>query len=84
MQISQYEFIGLFASVFVLFSMTVKSDSPKTNIVMRTLNAIGSLLFVIYGFILPAYSTGIMNLCAFFVHIFYIIKLYRYIKGGNS
>ncbi len=41
---------------------------------MRMTNLVGSVVFTIYGFLLPAYATAVMNLILFGVNIFYLIK----------
>ncbi len=69
------EAIGLFATIMILISMSFKTLSYKGSLWMRITNIIGSVLFTIYGFILPAYSTGILNGVLIFVNIFHLTKL---------
>ena len=38
---------------------------------------VGSVIFVVYGFILPSYSTAFMNLVMIVVHIVYIVKYFK-------
>ena len=63
------EWLGLIASVFVLISF-LTSNQIKTRII----NMGGCIFFVIYGLLLPAYSTAIMNGAVFIVHIFFLTK----------
>lgn len=42
---------------------------------MRILNIIGSLVFVIYGLILPAYSTALLNGILVFVNAYRLLML---------
>lgn len=71
------EYIGIFASVLILVSISVKSSNIKGNILMRVLNTIGSIIFIYYGFVLQAYSTAILNIGAAIVNIIYIFKLIK-------
>lgn len=71
------ELIGLCASALVLVSMCVKSSDIKGNIIMRIINAIGSIIFIYYGFVLGAYSTAILNIGATVVNAFHIFKMIK-------
>ena len=51
---------------------------------MRILNLTGSIFFVVYGFLLPAYATAITNSCALLLNAFYIVKEYKDHKGENK
>lgn len=64
------EWIGYAASILIGISMFMK-DIVK----LRFINLIGSLLFVIYGFIIKAYPVAIVNLVIVFVNIYYIYKI---------
>ena len=67
----QNEWLGLVASLFVLISFIMTNQ-----IKIRIINMIGCVAWVIYGFILPAYSTAIMNGAVFIVHIVYLTKYF--------
>lgn len=67
------EIIGLIASVLIVFSMVFKTTSFKGTVAMRVINSIGSIFFVIYGFTLPAYATGIANASLFILNSVYLI-----------
>ena len=71
------EIVGMCASIILLISMSIKSTTIKGNMWMRIINIIGSILFVIYGINLTAYSTVFLNLCVIVVHLYYIIKLLK-------
>lgn len=71
------EVFGVSASVFVLISMTMKSDSRKGNIRMRILNMIGSILFIVYGIWIGSFCTIFLNVICFATHIYYLIGLFR-------
>lgn len=65
----QYEFIGILASLFVLASFVV-NDIRK----VRFINIIGASLFVIYGILIDAFSTYLLNGILIFVHLYYLSK----------
>ncbi|HIC31846.1 MAG TPA: uroporphyrinogen decarboxylase [Flavobacteriaceae bacterium] len=64
------EYIGYFASFFVLLSFTMKNVKR-----LRIVNMIGCTLFVIYGFMLPTVRVGlpiiIANAAIFCVNFYY-------------
>ena len=52
---------------------------------MRAVNALGSIAFTLYGFLLPAYSTGIANAILFIIHVVYFcIEFKEYKKTKNK
>lgn len=69
------EIIGIVATLFILVSMLFPTLSYKGSLVMRILNMVGSIIFVVYGVLLPAISTAILNGCLIFVNLYHIIKL---------
>lgn len=71
------EIIGILASVLVLVSMLFKTDTAKQVFWLRTINLAGSVAFVIYGLLVPAYSTAIVNFILVFVNLYYILALRR-------
>lgn len=71
------EALGIFASGFVLLSMTVKSDSRSGNIRMRLLNLTGSVLMILYGFWIWSFSTVLLNVICLITHVYYLIKLIK-------
>ena len=71
------EIIGIVASILILISMVFKTDTIKQVLWLRAINLVGSVAFVVYGFLVPAYSTAIVNLILVFVNLYYIIALRR-------
>lgn len=63
------EWLGIIASAIVLVSF-LTSNQIKTRII----NMIGCIVFVIYGLLLPAYSTAFMNFALLVVHIVFLTK----------
>ena len=63
------EWLGLVASAIILVSFLM-TNQIKT----RLINMVGCIAFVIYGLILPSYSTAIMNGGVFIVHVVFLTK----------
>ena len=63
------EWLGLVASLVVLISFLM-TNQIKTRII----NMVGCIVFVIYGLLLPTYSTAFMNGAVFIVHVVFLIK----------
>lgn len=76
------EFIGIIASIFIVFSMVFKTTTFKGTICMRVINSVGSAFFIIYGFWpdsehflgVNAFASGLANSVLFLLNIFYIFK----------
>ena len=66
---SWYEIIGIAGTVFVLLSFLMK-DLKK----VRIINIVGAALFVIYGILIHAVSTWLLNGILIAIHLFYLIK----------
>lgn len=80
MQFLQNEWLGLVASIIILISF-LTSNQIKTRII----NMVGCIAFVIYGLLLPAYSTAFMNFALVVVHIVFITKHFiKRRKENNS
>lgn len=76
----QNEWLGLVASIIILISF-LTSNQIKTRII----NMVGCIAFVIYGLLLPAYSTAFMNFALVVVHIVFITKHFiKRRKENNS
>ena len=71
------EIFGISASVFVLVSMMLKSDSRIGNIRMRVLNFVGSVLMILYGIWIYSISTVFLNIICLGTHIHYLNKLFK-------
>ena len=68
-EILKNEWLGLIASAFILVSF-LTSNQIKTRII----NSVGCVVFVVYGFLLPTYSTAFMNAAMLVVHAVFLIK----------
>ncbi len=71
------EIIGIAATLFVLVSMLFNTLSYKGSLWMRILNIAGSVVFVVYGILLPAISTAALNAVLIFVNGYHLIKLIK-------
>ena len=71
------EVIGIIATLLILFSMLFKTTTLKGDIRMRVLNLIGSLIFTIYGCLIPAISTAILNGALIIVNTYHLIMLLK-------
>lgn len=64
-----YEIIGIAATLFVLASFIV-NDLTK----VRIINIAGAALFVVYGILIGAFSTWLLNGLLIAIHICYLVK----------
>ena len=63
------EVLGIIATFIVFVSLTQKNQKK-----FRILNGIGSVLFVIYGTVLQAWSVCILNACCAIVDFWYLFR----------
>ncbi len=71
------EIVGIVATILILVSMCFKTVSFKGSILMRSLNILGSVVFVVYGSLLPAISTAILNGALVIVNTVHLILLIK-------
>ena len=71
------EVIGILSTVLILIGMCFKTTTIKGSIFMRAFNIIGSTTFLIYGILLPAYSTAILNGILILVNSYHLILLLK-------
>ena len=71
------EAIGISASVAILISMLFNTTTVKGSIIMRALNIVGSVIFTVYGCLLPAISTAVLNGALVIVNIYHLIFLIK-------
>lgn len=64
-----FEIVGIIGTLFVLLSFLMK-DLKK----VRIINIIGAVLFVVYGVLINAYSTWILNGVLIIIHIIFLTK----------
>jgi len=66
------ELVGIAATCLVLLSFLQKSE---VNI--RRINILGSIVFVVYGFLIGSISVWLLNGVCVIVHIIKLYKLWR-------
>ena len=74
LDILKNEWLGIVASAFILVSFLFTKQT-----LIRIINMVGCILFVIYALFLlevPSYATAFMNGALFIVHIVYLVKDY--------
>lgn len=71
---NDYEIIGIIGSFFIVCCLIFRTTTFRGTILMRSINIVGSILFVVYGQFVRAYSTVITNIFATAVNIYYIIR----------
>lgn len=78
------EIVGISGSVLVAISMMCKTTTDKGVFWLRVLNLLGSVVFVAYGILLPAYSTIILNAICVVLNIVGLVKIIRKIKSNKE
>ena len=68
--ISIIEIIGIIATILILVAFMC--NDPKK---IRSLDALGALLFVVYGVITRTWSTAILNVALIIIQIVKLLKL---------
>ena len=71
------EIFGIVSSIIILISMCFNPQTKLGNILLRSINLMGSICFIIYGLLLPAYATTFMNSCALIINSIYLVKILR-------
>ena len=71
------EVFGIISSIIILVSMCFNPQTKLGNILLRSINLIGSICFIVYGLLLPAYATIFMNSCALIINSIYLVKILR-------
>lgn len=74
------ELIGIVASCIVLASMLFSSNSIRRNMLMRAINATGSLIFIIYGACISSISVILMNSAMIIVCAIHFIIMLKQLK----
>ena len=71
------EVFGIVSSIIILVNMCFNPQTKLGNILLRSINLMGSICFIIYGLLLPAYATIFMNSCALVINSIYLVKILR-------
>ena len=78
------EIVGISGSILIAISMVFKTTTDKGVMYLRIFNLLGSIVFVVYGFMLPAYSTILLNCICVVLNIVGLIKIIRKIKNNKE
>lgn len=74
------EIVGISGSVLIAISMVFKTTTDKGVMYLRIFNLLGSIVFVVYGFMLPAYSTIVLNCVCVVLNIIGLVKIIQKIR----
>lgn len=66
----QYELIGIVATLFVLASFMINDIKY-----VRIINIAGASFFVVYGILIGAFSTWLLNALLIVIHLFYLYRM---------
>lgn len=66
------EIIGIIANLLIVIGFMFKDIK-----VIRTLNLIGSILYVAYGFLIHSFSCWSLNILMIFIQVYYLFRLRR-------
>ncbi len=69
------EIFGIAGSILVLVSMLYKTNTYRGAFLLRLINGIGSIVYIIYGLLLPAPSTVVLNIFAACINIYYLCRI---------
>lgn len=74
---SWVEIVGIIGAAIVLVSMCFKTTSFKAALWLRVVNLIGCAVFVVYGALIPAIATAVLNGGLVIVNAIHIFLLFR-------
>ncbi len=78
------ELVGIVSTLLILTSMLFKTTTLKGSIFMRVLNLTGSVVFVVYGCLLPAISTAVLNAGLVIINAYHLALLLRDAKKQDN
>ncbi len=74
------EIVGISGSILIAISMVFKTETDRGVMLLRIFNLLGSIVFVIYGFMLPAYSTIVLNCICVVLNIVGLVRIVQKIR----
>ena len=78
------ELVGMSGSVLIAISMMFKTTTDKGVKWLRIFNLLGSIVFVVYGIMLPAYSTIILNLVCVVLNVKGLVNIIQKIRKSKN
>ena len=77
------ELSGVIASLLIIISLLFKTNIYEGALALRVLNTVGSLVFVVYGVYLLAYSTIFLNVVAVVINVYQAVKMKKDYQSTN-
>ena len=77
------ELFGVIASLLIIISLLFKTNTYEGALALRVLNTVGSLVFVVYGVYLLAYSTIFLNVVAVVINVYQAVKMKKDYQSTN-
>ena len=74
------EIVGISGSILIAISMVFKTETDRGVMLLRIFNLLGSIVFVVYGVMLPAYSTIILNCICVVLNIVGLVRIIQKIR----
>ena len=70
--VNYIEILGIIASILIVLSAISKTTTFKGTIWLRSMNIVGSIVFILYGYFINAFSTMMCNIIMLFISIIYL------------
>ena len=77
------ELVGISGSILIAISMVFKTTTDKGVMFLRIFNLLGSIVFVAYGAMLPAFSTLVLNGICIVLNIIGLVKIVQKIRRNK-
>lgn len=68
------EIFGIIATIILVISMAFNCRTRKMTIIMRTINAIAAIMFIVYSAMLNAYSSILSNSAILIIDIYWLYR----------
>ena len=73
MNINYIEILGIIASILIVLSALSKTTTFTGTIWLRSMNIVGSVAFILYGYFVNAFATMLCNVVMLIISIIYLI-----------
>lgn len=75
------EVIGLIGNALIISSLLFSTENLKGALTLRSLNLLGSIIFIFYGISLNAVSIIVLNSAATIINTYHIINQVKLLKS---
>ena len=85
--INYIEILGIIASILIVLSALSKTTTFTGTIWLRSMNIVGSIAFILYGYFVNAFATMLCNIVMLIISIIYLIveiKAHKTIIDNNN